>query len=88
MREYGTGFGYYQPLIVFPHITAEMDFCPQLTSVFLCLTVIILALGTMLMYVETVITAMLDHFTVCTRSFYKISRCTIFQFFVHSLFLA
>ena len=67
--QYGTGNGWYMPLIVFPHIIAQMDFCPQLTLVLLCLTVITLALGTMLMYVETVMTAMLDNFTVIMRSF-------------------
>ena len=63
-RAYGTGNGWYMPLIAFPHIIAQIEFCPQLTLVFLCLTVILLALGAMFMYVETVITAMLDHFTV------------------------
>ena len=64
----GTGNGQYLPLIVFPQIIAQMKFGPQLIFVFLCLTVVTLSLGTMIMYVETLITAILDHFKVCMRS--------------------
>ena len=76
-RPYGNGNGQYMPLIAFPQIIAEMDFCPQLTIVFLCLTVVTLALGTMLMYVETVITAILDHFPVCMSRLSKCVCCVI-----------
>ena len=60
------GSGWNLPLVIFPHIIAKMDFCPQLLFVFLCLTCVSLCTGTVLIHVETIIITIMDHFKVCT----------------------